>query len=69
MLLPGLPYTTNLNVSLGISKALNVQMSPFIFQQHSFVHSCMQQSYHLMCEQWPVLNEAGFFSDSIPAGR
>lgn len=69
MLLPDLSYTTNLNVSLGISKALNVQMSPFIFQQHSFIHYCMQQSYHLMCEQWPMLNEAVFFSDSIPTGR
>lgn len=60
MLGPDLSYTTNLNISLGISKALNVQLSPFIFQQHSFIHSCMQQSYHLMCEQWPMLNEAVF---------
>jgi len=60
MLLPNLSYTTNLNVSLEISKALNVQMSPLIFQQRSSVYYCMQQSYHLMCEQWPVLNEAVF---------
>lgn len=55
-----LSYTTNLNVSLGISEALNVQMSPFIFQQHSFIPYCMQQSYCLMCEQWPMLNETDF---------
>lgn len=60
---PNLSYTTNLNLSLGISKALNVQMSPFIFQQHSFIHHCTQLSYHLMCEQWSVLNEA-FFSQT-----
>lgn len=62
-----LSCATNLNINLGISKAKCPNVTfPFPTAILSLVHCCLQQCSHLVCEQWPVLNEA-VLSNSIPA--
>lgn len=51
MLFPALSYAINLSIGLGISRL------PFSISIH---HYCVQESCHLMCEQWPLLKEAVF---------